>query len=163
MRCEPIILPHHWCATSCGTIRSEKKTCSRALRIAAGRACESRYAKVERYSRPGNPCPNVPGMGATVNVFMTGGPNRPLKNSSEAATSLATARNLARGSGGTTSGGADCGVRGKRERDSPGGSGLNPGNEGIVTGCKDASRLRFPYTSKLTPTAVPVTFSDRKR
>ena len=37
-----------------------------ALRVEAGRSLGSRYESVDKYTRPGNPCPKVPGIGDTV-------------------------------------------------------------------------------------------------
>src|SRR5258708_39605553 len=99
------MLPLQWCAGSFGTIWSEKNACSRAVLRAAGRSLGSIYAKVERYTSPGKPCPNVPGIGATASVFITGGPNRPEKKSSDGDKSSPTALTPPRGSGVGAAGG----------------------------------------------------------
>src|ERR1022692_5177475 len=49
--------------------------------------------------RPGNPCPNVPGIGDTVMCGRAGGPNFDTMNSTEDATSVATRCNSATGLG----------------------------------------------------------------
>ena len=49
--------------------------------------------------RPGNPCPNVPGIGDTVMCGSAGGPNFDTMNSTDCATSPATRCNSATGFG----------------------------------------------------------------
>src|SRR5580692_6597514 len=93
------MLPHHWCATSWATIKSEKKVCKVALRAPAGRSNGSKYDSVDKYTRPGNPCPKVPGIGDTVRVFNGGGPKSPVKYWKHADTSAATIFKRAKGSG----------------------------------------------------------------
>ena len=67
-----------------------------ALRASAGRSSGSRYESVDKYTRPGNPCPKVPGIGDTVSVFSGGGPKSPVKYWKQADTSAATVFKRAR-------------------------------------------------------------------
>src|SRR5271167_873722 len=115
--------------------------------MATGRCDGSRYAMVDRYTRPGNPCPNVPGIGATVSVFSAGAPNKLENVSNDEETSFDTACRRASGSG--CEGGSCTEMASRLCWADIGRVGVSGRAAGL--GCRATSNLRFPYTSTVKP------------
>src|SRR5437764_3622273 len=106
---------------------------------------------VDRYSNPGKPWPNVPGMGETISDLSGGGPKCCVINSMAALTSLAICSSRAAGSGADGVMPMDTmlsPVPGRRR-----GNGCDGGTTIIsyAVFCLEKKILRFAYTSIVTP------------